>query len=45
MKNLFKNRLFDIEDGCVSIKSDPGWGFEINDEWLSKSNYQISNFE
>jgi L-alanine-DL-glutamate epimerase-like enolase superfamily enzyme len=44
-QNLFKNSLFNIEEGCVSIKSDPGWGFEINDEWLSKSNYQISNFE
>ena len=44
-QNLFKNSLFDIEDGCVSIKSDPGWGFEINDEWLSKSIYQVSNLE
>jgi len=44
-QDLFKNSLFDIEDGCVSVKSDPGWGFEINDEWLSKSNYQISKFE
>ena len=44
-QNLFKNSLFDIEDGCVSTKSDPGWGFEINDEWLSKSIYQLSNLE
>ena len=44
-QDLFKNSLFDIEDGCVSVKSDPGWGFEINDEWLSKSDYQVSNFE
>ena len=44
-QNLFKNSLFDIEDGCVSIKSDPGWGFEINNEWLSKSIYQVSNLE
>ena len=44
-QSLFKNSLFDIEDGCVSIKSDPGWGFEINDEWLSKSIYQVSNLE
>ncbi len=44
-QNLFKNSLFDIEDGCVSIKNDPGWGFEINDEWLSKSIYQVSNLE
>ena len=43
-QDLFKNSLFDIEDGCVSVKGDPGWGFEINDEWLSKSNYQISKF-
>jgi len=44
-QSLFKNSLFDIEDGCVSIKNDPGWGFEINDEWLSKSIYQVSNLE
>ena len=44
-QNLFKNSLFDIDDGCVSIKNDPGWGFEINDEWLSKSIYQVSNLE
>ena len=43
-QDLFKNSLFDIEDGCVSVKGDPGWGFEINDEWLSKSNYQVSKF-
>ena len=44
-QDLFKTSLFDTEDGCVSVKSDPGWGFEINDEWLSKSDYQVSNFE
>ena len=29
-------------DGKVEIPSGPGWGVDINEEWLAKANYQIS---
>ena len=29
-------------DGKVMIPDGPGWGIEINLEWLAKATYQIS---
>ena len=29
-------------DGKVQIPENPGWGVEINPEWLNNSNYQVS---
>ncbi len=33
---------FEIRDGNVSISDEPGWGIEINPEWLARSDYRIS---
>ena len=41
-KNLFLNDPFFINDGCVNISDEPGWGVKINPVWLEKSNYLIS---
>ena len=29
-------------DGKVQMPENPGWGVEINPEWLNNSNYQVS---
>ncbi len=41
-QGLFLNPPFDVEDGKVSIPAEPGWGVEINPEWLNKVSYQKS---
>jgi L-alanine-DL-glutamate epimerase-like enolase superfamily enzyme len=33
---------FRIEDGKVRIPDGPGWGIEINRDWLAKAAYQKS---
>ena len=43
--SLFKNNLFAIEDGCVTIGEEPGWGVEINEAWLEKAQYRANHFE
>ena len=35
---LFRGDPFAIRDGRVSIPSSPGWGVEINPEWLAQAN-------
>ncbi|MBO1005076.1 mandelate racemase/muconate lactonizing enzyme family protein [Pseudogracilibacillus auburnensis] len=32
----------EVRDGMVDIPKGPGWGVEINEDWLKKANYQIS---
>lgn len=32
----------EVKDGMVNIPKGPGWGVEINPEWLKKADYQIS---
>ncbi len=44
-QNLFLNSPFSLEDGKVEIKDDPGWGVQINPEWLTSSDYHISEIE
>ncbi len=41
-QNLFRNPPFDVIDGQVTVPSEPGWGVEINPDWLSSSEYQKS---
>lgn len=41
-QDLFVDYPFDIENGHARVKDTPGWGVEINPEWLAKSIYQIS---
>ena len=31
-----------VEDGQIFIPENPGWGVEINDKWLEKSKYEVS---
>jgi L-alanine-DL-glutamate epimerase-like enolase superfamily enzyme len=31
-----------VEDGWVQIPEGPGWGVEINPEWLAKAERQVS---
>jgi L-alanine-DL-glutamate epimerase-like enolase superfamily enzyme len=33
---------FEIRDGNVLISDKPGWGIEVNPEWLALSDYRIS---
>ncbi len=42
-QNLFLNPPFDVEDGQVTIPAEPGWGVEINPEWLASAEYQKSD--
>ena len=41
-ENLFVESPFTIVDGKVTLTDKPGWGVEINPEWLDKSHYQKS---
>jgi L-alanine-DL-glutamate epimerase-like enolase superfamily enzyme len=31
-----------VVDGCVTIPSEPGWGVEIDPEWLAHAAYRKS---
>ena len=42
---LFTNSPYKIEDGQARVTDAPGWGVEINPEWLARSKYQISEVE
>ena len=41
-EGLFRNWPYSIRDGKVTIPSAPGWGVEIDPEWLARASYQIS---
>ena len=41
-KDLFLGDPFAIEDGCVKISAEPGWGVEINPDWLKRAQYRSS---
>ena len=41
-RDLFLNPPYDVIDGKVSIPSEPGWGVEINPDWLNSATYQKS---
>ncbi len=41
-ENLFRNSPYRIVDGRVRIPDTPGWGVEINKEWLERVDYQSS---
>ena len=42
---LFLNDPYRIEDGHAIVTDAPGWGVEINPEWLARSTYQCSELE
>lgn len=41
-QGLFRNDPYKIVDGKATVTGEPGWGVEIEPEWLAKSTYQIS---
>jgi L-alanine-DL-glutamate epimerase-like enolase superfamily enzyme len=41
-EGLFRSWPYTIRDGKVTIPSAPGWGVEIDPEWLARASYQIS---
>jgi L-alanine-DL-glutamate epimerase-like enolase superfamily enzyme len=41
-RDLFRNDPYRIEDGNVAVSDAPGWGVEMNPEWLAKSMYKSS---
>ncbi len=44
-KDLFVGNPFEIKDGNIQIREEPGWGVVINPNWLEKSNLQVSNLD
>jgi L-alanine-DL-glutamate epimerase-like enolase superfamily enzyme len=41
-EGLFLGNPFAIEDGCVKISAEPGWGVEIDPDWLKRAEYRAS---
>lgn len=41
-ENLFVTSPYDIENGQACVTDAPGWGVDINPDWLARSSYQIS---
>ncbi len=39
---LFRKSPYDVTDGCVTVSDEPGWGIEVEPEWLARSAYQVS---
>ncbi len=39
---LFRNDPYKVTDGMVTIPSAPGWGVEIDENWLNEAHYQSS---
>ncbi|WP_442583554.1 mandelate racemase/muconate lactonizing enzyme family protein [Mesorhizobium sp. ASY16-5R] len=39
---LFRKFPYDVVDGHVTVSDEPGWGIEVEPEWLAKSTYQVS---
>lgn len=44
-EGLFRISPYSIHDGHIMVSDTPGWGVEINDEWLRTSTHQISEGE
>ena len=42
-EGLFRNSPYAVEDGHVTIPSEPGWGVEVDPEWLARAEYRVSD--
>jgi L-alanine-DL-glutamate epimerase-like enolase superfamily enzyme len=42
---LFRHDPYRVEAGHVTVAAEPGWGIEIEPEWLARSFYQVSDLE
>ena len=40
-KNIFNGDPFKIVDGFIEVTNEPGWGVEINSNWLENSQYVV----
>ncbi|MFI0842560.1 mandelate racemase/muconate lactonizing enzyme family protein [Mesorhizobium sp. IMUNJ 23232] len=41
-EGLFVKSPYDVREGQVLVSDEPGWGVEVDPEWLAKSRYQMS---
>ncbi|MBL8707861.1 MAG: mandelate racemase/muconate lactonizing enzyme family protein [Rhodospirillaceae bacterium] len=41
-EGLFRASPYGVSDGHVTITDAPGWGIEVEPEWLARSTYEIS---
>lgn len=41
-EGLFRNDPYRVEDGQVTVADAPGWGVEIEPEWLARAGYACS---
>ena len=41
VENLYEPEL-KVQEGKVAVPTGPGWGVEINDNWLKNSEYEVS---
>jgi L-alanine-DL-glutamate epimerase-like enolase superfamily enzyme len=44
-EGLFVSSPYEIDNGHVTVGDAPGWGVEIDPEWLARSTYQSSELE
>ena len=44
-EGLYVRSPYDIAEGTATVKDEPGWGVEINPDWLDRATYQVSNAE
>jgi L-alanine-DL-glutamate epimerase-like enolase superfamily enzyme len=44
-KDLFVNDPYVIEDGKAAVTDTPGWGIEINPDWLDSAKYQATEID
>lgn len=41
-EGLFLGRPYDVHDGHVTVTDAPGWGVEINPDWLAKARHRAT---
>jgi L-alanine-DL-glutamate epimerase-like enolase superfamily enzyme len=41
-EGLFRGAPYAVEDGHVTVTDAPGWGVEINPEWLARARHRVS---
>ena len=41
-EGLFRTWPYEIRDGKATVTDAPGWGIEVDPEWLARSAYQVS---
>ncbi|MFI4890320.1 MAG: mandelate racemase/muconate lactonizing enzyme family protein [Steroidobacterales bacterium] len=41
-QDLFRGDPFAVQGGRVQIPAEPGWGVEINPQWLAAASYRVS---